>query len=209
VQAKLASEQLVLAAHAAGVVDAVVVNPSGVLGPRDHRLTPATRAILGALHGDPLFLHLCLTHVQDVARGTVLAAQKGKGGQRYLLTGQPQSPAQLRALFSRNAGVRPATFTPPRFLLNFLAGRMEKKARTTGEDAGLTRASLDDVWGKHLAYDSTRARDELGATFVPAEQTLRDTLRWLLFKDAVKPGPAARVRAALGEAAAPEASWVQ
>ncbi len=208
VQAKLAAEKLALAAHKPGTLEVVVVNPSGVFGPLDYRLTPATRGLLGPLHGDPLFLHLCLTHVTDVARGIVLAAQKGVGGQRYLLAGAQQSPKQLQALYIKLAGVKPAAFTPPRFLLNFLAGRMEKKARATGEDAGITKASIDDVWGKHLAYDSTKARTQLGATFLPAEETLKDTLRWLLFVNAIKPGPAAKVRAALGGAAGPDPAWV-
>src|SRR5690348_8595792 len=44
----------------------------------------------------------------------------------------------------------------------------------------LTRAMIDDAVGKHLAYDSTRARTELGATFRPADAVLRDAFRWLL-----------------------------
>lgn len=209
IAAKLAAEKLALAAHQPGVLDVVVVNPSGVFGPWDYRLTPATRAIVGQLQGDPLFLHVCVTHVADVARGIVLAAQRGVGGERYLLTGALQSPTQLQALYQALAGIKPAVFTPPRFLLSFLAGRMEKKALKTGEDPGLTRAALDDVWGKHLAYDSSRARTQLGATFVPARDTIRDTLRWLLFVDALKPAVAARVKAALGEEAAPEAAWTR
>ena len=59
----------------------------------------------------------------------------------------------------------------------------------------------------HLAYDSRHARTDLGATFRPARDVLRDTFRWLLFVDALKPGVAAKVRATLGAAAAADLSW--
>src|SRR5581483_2238912 len=73
-------------------VETVVVNPSGVFGPRDYRITPATRAIVGILQGDPIFFSVCVTDVRDVGAAHVLAATKGKPGRRYLLTGQAVSP---------------------------------------------------------------------------------------------------------------------
>jgi hypothetical protein len=64
-----------------------------------------------------------------------------------------------------------------------------------------------DPVGAHLAYDSRRARAELGATFRPAREVLLDTFRWLLFVGALKPKVAAKVRAALGDRAAPDPGW--
>ena len=205
-RAKIESERLVRAAADEGL-DVVITNPSGVFGPWDYRITPATRAILGLLAGDPAFLHLCVTDVRDVARGHLLAAEKGHRGARYLLTGPVTSPQELRAIFERLAGIKPALFTPPRWLASFLAGRMEKKALRSGDDAPLTRAIVRDNFGKHLVYDSSRARAELGAAFRPAADTFRDALRWLMFRGALSAKSAAKVKAALGEAAAPDAEW--
>lgn len=206
-RAKLAAEELALSRQ--GGPEVVVLNPSGVFGPRDYRLTPATRAIVGLLQGDPAFLGVSLTDVRDVAAAHVLAAGKGKPGQRYLLTGDVLTPAQASALFGEVSGVRPKVFRPPRFLLRFLAGSAEKKARKTGEDAAITRDQVDDVFGKHLAYDSRRARAELGAVFRPAKDVLRDAVRWLLYVDALKPKVAAKVRQAMGAGAAPDPSWTR
>ena len=203
---KIEAEKLALAASD---LDVVVCNPSGVFGPRDYRITPASRAIVGTLQGDPMFLHVCVTDVRDVAAAHVLAATKGQKGRRYLTTGDVLAPKQTAALLSKLAGIKPATFAPPRFLANFLAGRMEKKALASGGDAGLTRAIVKDNLGRHLVYDSSRARTELGATFRPAEAVLRDTIRWLLFVEALAPKTAAKVRAALGDAAAPDADWTR
>jgi len=204
---KIEAERLALQAAKRGEPEVVVVNPSAVFGPRDHRLTPASRAILGLLHGDPAFLHLCVSDVRDVGAAHVLAATKGRSGQRYLIVGEPRSPAEIRDILGRIAGIRPATFTPPRFVLNFLAGRMEKQAARSGGDAPLTRAVLEDTFGRHLVYDGARARTDLGATFRPPEETLRDAIRWLLFVGAVKPKVAARVRKAMGPGAEPDTDW--
>jgi dihydroflavonol-4-reductase len=204
---KIEAERVALKAAEQGDLELVVVNPSAVFGPRDYRLTPATRALVGLLQGDPAFLHICISDVRDVAAAHVLAAQKGRSGRRYLVVGDGKSPAEVRELLGKLAGIRPATFSPPRFVLRFLAGRMEKKAAATGGDAPLTRAILEDNFGRHLLYDGTRAREELGAAFRPAEDVLRDAIRWLLFVNALKPRVAARVRRAMSAAAEPDPGW--
>ncbi len=205
-RAKLEAERLALAADG---VEVVVVNPSGVFGPRDYRLTPATKAIIGLLQGNPAFLAVCFTDVRDVARGHLLAAEKGKPRERYLLTGDALGPEQGAALFGEVTGIRPMVFSPPRFLLRFLAGSAEKKARKTGQDAEVTRDQIDDAFGHHLVYDSRKAKTELGATFRPAKDVLRDAVRWLSYLDALKPKVGVKVRRALGPAVAPDAGWVR
>ncbi len=207
-RSKYAEEQVALTAAASGQ-DVVVTNPSGVFGPRDYRLTPATRGLVGLLQGDPAFFALCFTDVRDVARGHVLAAEKAKSGHRYLLTGELLTPPQLRELFGRVTGIRPSVMMPPKFLLKWLAGSAERRARKTGEDASLTRAVVDDFYGRHLAYDSARSRSELGVTYRPADHVVRDAVRWLLFVDALKPKVAAKVRGTLAAAAAPDGDWLR
>jgi dihydroflavonol-4-reductase len=204
---KIEAERAALKAAQKGDLEVVVVNPSATFGPRDHRLTPASRAIVGLLQGDPSFLHICIADVRDVGAAHVLAAQRGKSGRRYLLVGDAKSPSEVRDTLGKLTGIKPSTFLPPRFILRFVAGRMEKKAAATGGDAPLTRAILEDNWGRHLVYDGTRARTELGARFRSAEDVLRDSIRWLLFVGALKPGVAAKVRRAMGSAADPDADW--
>ena len=207
-RAKLEAEELALSM--AGDVEVVVLNPSGVFGPLDFRLTPATRALIGLLQGDPAFLGVALTDVRDVASAHVLAAWKGVSQQRYLVTGEAFSPAQLAQAFKEVTGIEPTVFRPPRFLLRLLAGSAERKARKTGQDAALTRDQVDDAFGMHLSYDSRRAKSELGANFRPPKTVLRDAVRWLLFVGALKPKVAARIRSVLGaEASAPDTSWRQ
>lgn len=209
IRAKVEQERLALELSRSLGVELVILNPSGVFGPRDYRLTPASRAFIGLLQGDPAFLHICLTDVRDVGRAHVLGLQDGASGERYLITGDNVTPKALSALLGELGGVRPPAFRPPVFLLRFLIGQAEKKARKEGSDPMSTVAALEDLDRGNLAYDSTRSRRELGMTYRDGRGVVRDTLRWLLFMDAFKPKIAAKVRAALGESAAPDSDWTR
>lgn len=208
-QAKIEAERLAIAEAREGGLDVVVVNPSAVVGPRDYRLTPASRALMGLVQGDSSFQGRCPTDVRDVATAHVLAAQRGKSGCRYLLTGLALTPKEVAEVVALVTGIQPPTMRPPRFLLRLLAGQTERKAAKTGQDAALTRAQLVDTYGKHVVYDSSLARDEIHASFRPAEDTLRDAFRWLLFVGALKPSVARKVARTLGDRAAPDRNWVR
>lgn len=207
-KAKVFAEQVALNAAARGQ-DVVVVNPSGVLGPWDYRLTPATRALIGLVQGDPAFLALTLTGVEDVATGHVAAARRGESGQRYLLTGDVLPPAQLSSLLGDVTGIAPTNLLPPKWMLRSVASRAEARAARDGTDAPITKGVVDDVWGRHLAYDSTKARTRLGVVFRSARDVLVDTFRWLLYIDALRPKVAATVAATLGDRAGPAPTWVR
>lgn len=208
IAAKVEQERFALAEATRLGLELLVLNPSGVFGPRDHRLTPATRALVGLLQGDPAFMHLCVTDVRDVARAHVLALQQGTPGQRYLVTGDVLSPKQVSEVVAQTAGIKPPVFRPPGFLLRFIVGRGEKKARAAGIDPPASVASLEDLNGGHLVYDSGRSKRELGMTYRPAKDVLTDSWRWLLHVNALQPKVAAKVRAALGPAAAADPLWV-
>jgi nucleoside-diphosphate-sugar epimerase len=197
IRAKVEQEKVALADDR---VEVVVLNPSGVVGPGDYRITPATRAFVGLLQGDPAFMTLSLTDVRDVAHAHAVAAVRGKARERYLITGDVLGPKELSAAFTKALGFGPKVMTPPRFLVGWLAWWQERKARSSGTDASITRAMLDDAWGRHLAYDSTKSRNELGMTYRPAVDVIRDAATWLLARDALKPSVANRVRSRNGMA---------
>ena len=206
VRGKIEAEKLALAA-AAGGQDVVLLNPSGVFGPRDYRLTPVARALIGLLQGDPAFIGVCFTDVRDVARAFIAAVDKGRRGERYLVTGDALAPAQVAALCAEVAGIKPPTMRPPTWLLKFLVGRMEKKAAASGGDAPASRDAIDDLGKRHLVYDAGKSRRELGMSYRSARDVLADACRWLLHVNALEPKVAAKVRAKLGDRAAPDPDW--
>jgi dihydroflavonol-4-reductase len=203
---KIEAEKLALEA-ARGGLDVVVLNPSGIFGPRDYRLTPATRALMSLAQGDPTFIGVCFTDVRDVARAHLAALERGRPGERYLITGEACTPAQVAALYAEVLGVKPAVMRPPGWLLRFMVRRMEKQAARQGTDAPASVDALEDLGRGHLLYDASKSRRELGMSYRPAREVLTDAFRWLLHVGALKPKVASKVRAKLGEHAAPDPDW--
>ncbi len=190
---KVEAERLVLAAKDS--VDAVVLNPSGVFGPGDYRVTPATRGLIGLLQGDPALFGLHLTDVRDVAEAHLLAVEKGEPGTRTLVVGDAFLPAQLSRLVREVTGIKPAVMRPPMFLLRWVVGRAEKQALAAGTDAAATVDALEDLGHGHLLYDGARSRAVLGLSYRAGRAVLTDAVKWLLDENRLKPKVAAKIRA--------------
>ncbi|HYZ47355.1 MAG TPA: NAD-dependent epimerase/dehydratase family protein, partial [Sphingomonas sp.] len=90
-RSKVLAERQVERLVAERALPAVIVNPSTPIGPRDVKPTPTGRIIVEAASGRmPAYVEsgLNLVHVDDVARGHLLALQRGRIGERYILGGQ-------------------------------------------------------------------------------------------------------------------------
>jgi len=117
---KLAAERIVLAAARDGL-DAVVVNPTTPVGDGDRSPTPTGRMIQGAATGRyraVIATGLNVVDVRDVARGHVLAYERGRAGERYLLGGADLTLQELFAAVAELAG-RPR----PRLRLPYAAAQ--------------------------------------------------------------------------------------
>lgn len=129
---KLAGEKLVLAAVRGGL-DAVVVNPTTPVGPGDVKPTPTGRMIAAVARGKiPAYLAgtgLNVVDVRDVARGHVLAYERGDTGERYLLGGENVSLRELFARIARLAGRR-----PPRIRIPYAVARAAAALRLANQD---------------------------------------------------------------------------
>jgi dihydroflavonol-4-reductase len=159
----------------------VAVCPAFTLGPDDPVGAPANKLIKALISGKLRFTlpvgFGCLD-VRDFANGTILAAQRGHSGQRYLLSGHNVTTNQLLDQAAAIAGVRAPRFEPPRVLVTAIAGAVEIFSKLRGKPAPITRDVLQIV-GRYAWYDTSRARAELGWEPRPLRQTLEDTIRWL------------------------------
>jgi dihydroflavonol-4-reductase len=108
----------------------------------------------------------------------VLAAERGKSGQRYLLNGENVTANQLLQQVASIAGIRVPHFTPPTMLLHGLVRILELVSSIRGKPAPLTREVLQII-GRYAWYDASKARAELGWSSRPLNETLEDTIRWL------------------------------
>ena len=98
-------------------LQAVIVNPSTPIGPRDVRPTPTGRIVVEAASGRmPAFVDtgLNLAHVDDVAEGHIVAVEQGKIGERYILGGENVPLGDMLADIARIVGRRPPTVRLPR-----------------------------------------------------------------------------------------------
>lgn len=158
----------------------VTVNPSTPIGPGDVKPTPTGRIILDAALGRmPAYVDtgLNLVHVDDVARGHVLARDKGRVGERYVLGGVDMSLKQILEAVARLVGRKPPRLRLPRSVVYPVAIASELAARVGG---GEPRVTLDGLRmsRKHMYFSSRKAEAELGYAFRDPEQAIRDALAW-------------------------------
>ena len=167
--------------HAPSNVAVMSVCPAFTFGPDDPVGAPANTLVQAVITRKLRFtlpIGLGALDVRDFASGVVLAAERGRAGERYLLSGENVTVDQLLEQVASIAGVRAPTFTPPLFLLRAAVGALELVSALRGKPAPLTREALQVV-GRYAWYDTSKARKELGWSSRPLSDTLRDTIQWL------------------------------
>jgi dihydroflavonol-4-reductase len=175
-RAKRDAEQAAKEAIAAGL-PLIRLYPGLCLGPND--LTRSSSAAIDAwLNGRmPAIITgggICLMDVRDAAAAHVAAMQLGQPGEPYLATGHNVTLTELYSRLQALTGRRPPPLHLPPTLGVPLAGLAERAGILPAFDRAQAR-----LMGHHWWYDSTRAVRELGVTFRPLDETLRDTVDWL------------------------------
>jgi dihydroflavonol-4-reductase len=179
-QSKYQAERLVRELVAEVGLPAVIVNPSTPVGPRDIKPTPTGRIIVEAASGRmPAYVDtgLNLVHVDDVAAGHLLAFERGRIGERYVLGGDDFTLAEMLGQIAGLTG-RPAPRvripTAPLFPLAIAA---ETIARITHKEPFITCDGLR-MARKRMFFASTKAERELGYRHRPALAGLSDAVAW-------------------------------
>jgi len=159
---------------------AVIVSPTTPIGPRDIRPTPTGRILLDAARGRiPAFVDtgLNFVHVDDVAAGHLLAFERGRIGERYILGGENLSLQDLLGTVAGLTGRRSPRIRLPRAPLFPLAFGAEAFARFTGREPLLTLDGLR-MSRYRMFFTSDKAERELGYRSRPYQDGVRDALAW-------------------------------
>jgi dihydroflavonol-4-reductase len=146
----------------------------------DIKTTTTARIIEEAASGrTPAFVDtgLNLAHVDDVAEGHVLALEKGRIGESYILGGENVSLREMLAVIAEIAARSPPRFRLARAPLFPLAFASEMVARLTGKEPFLTRDALR-MAGHHMFFTSERAQRDLGYRARPYRAALEDAIAW-------------------------------
>jgi dihydroflavonol-4-reductase len=180
-RSKFLAEQAVRALVAESGLPVVIVNPSAPVGPADARPTPTGRVLLEAARGRiPAYVDtgLNLVHVDDVAEGHLLAFERGRIGERYILGGDNLPLGEMLAQIANLVGRRPPRLRlPPRALLP-VAVIAEAIARLGIGGEPLVTADGVRMARKPMYFTSAKAERELGYRSRPAVEGLRDAIDW-------------------------------
>jgi dihydroflavonol-4-reductase len=179
-RSKVVAERLVERMVRDEKLPAVIVNPSTPIGPNDVRPTPTGRIIIEAAMGRmPAFVDtgLNLVHVDDVAAGHVLALERGRVGESYILGGQNATLEQMLGVIAPLAGRRSPRIRLPRRLLFPLAYATQAVARLTGREPLLTVDALK-MAKYRMFFRSAKAERELGYSARPYAQGVADAVAW-------------------------------
>ena len=178
-RSKYDAEHAVRGLAAAGQ-DIVIVNPAAPVGPGDIKPTPTGKMILDAARGRmPAYVDtgLNIVHVDDVAAGHLLALERGRSGESYILGGDNLMLRELVTMIAQQAGRAPPRIRLPIGPLMPLAAAMERVAGLTGRAPLMTREMLK-MARKTMFYSSGKAQAELGYTSRPAAAAVADALAW-------------------------------
>ena len=173
-------------------LDLVIVNPTAPIGPWDPKPTPTGRIVLDFIKGRmPAYIDtgMNVADVRDVARGHILAFEKGRTGERYILGNRNLTLKELFQALGSAAGMPVPRFKLPYGLAITLAHVDQLlSVKLLSKQPRIPLAGVR--MARHPMYfDSSKAVSELGMPQTPIETALSDAVSWF------------RSRASLGVAA--------
>jgi dihydroflavonol-4-reductase len=168
----------------------VIVNPSAPVGPRDVKPTPTGKVIVDFLNRQmPAYLDTGLNwvHVRDVAIGHILAAEKGRIGERYIL-GNAEGNWSMKDAFAVLQAVTgmPAPKMQVPYLVALTAAHVDETiSRFTGKPPKAPLAGVRMAKYK-MFFNPAKAIRELGLPQTSAKQALTDAVEWFRVNGYVK-----------------------
>ena len=166
-----------------GSLDAVIACPTGVIGPYDYRRSEMGTIILDCIHSKVQWLihgAYDFVDVRDVARGLLLAGEKGRCGETYILSGERMTYARLAETVHSILGLHPKIHIPiPMDVARFAAFFAPFYYRLSHTRPLLTSYALHTLWSNSF-ISSLKAQQELGYQPRPLKDSLADTIHWFL-----------------------------
>jgi dihydroflavonol-4-reductase len=181
---------LKLASAEGGNSPVVIVNPSAPIGPYDAKPTPTGRIVLDYLNRKmPAYLDTGLNwvHVRDVAIGHILAAEKGRIGERYILgnANGNWTMHETFAVLNEITGIPAPRLQIPYGVAFLTACVDETLSRVTGNPPRAPMAGVR-MAGDKMFFNPAKAVRELGLPQTPPRQALADAVEWFRSNGYVK-----------------------
>ncbi|NDJ17097.1 NAD-dependent epimerase/dehydratase family protein [Myxacorys almedinensis A] len=174
---KYAAQQLVDRAAATGF-PVVSVLPSGIFGSDDPHFKPVLDSFLkgrlklwaggGRITG--------IVHVDDLAEAMILAAERGRSGDYYIISAGDLSTREMFEIFSQETQIPPPRDAPEP-LVRVVASVLDRVGRTFAWQPPIDNERVHYVYDRCVRVDAKKARQELGWTPRSPEETLRSLVR--------------------------------
>jgi dihydroflavonol-4-reductase len=165
-------------------LNAVVVNPSVIIGERDIHFHGGQ--LIRDVYRKKIFYYVAggmnIVYVGDVVRGHIAAAERGRSGERYILSGENRTHKEILSTIAEVVGGIKPLFRIPRPSVRMIAGVAEGVAAVFGRRPWITRELLA---GSHLQYHFSckKAETELGYTHTPFRSAVEKTFAWYRSND--------------------------
>jgi len=176
-------------------LDAVIVHPTGVIGPFDFRISEMGQLVLDFIRGK-LKAYMDgaydFADVRDVARGLALAGKQGRKGESYILSGERVSIKHIMEILEETSGIRAPSFKVPAWLAH-TAGKLAPIYYRIIRSKPLFTDYSVDVLRSNSWVSSEKARVELGYVARSVRESICDSVAW--FRQNLSPaqlGPAVR-----------------
>lgn len=177
---KWLAEELVRERVAAGQ-DITMVNPTGIIGPRDINWISGS-ILREAAHGKiPVIPQggVNFVAVQDVVYGHIAAVEKGRAGERYIIGGENLTNRQTIELACEVVGAKAPRFTQPRWTIPIAAAALDLVTIIVGPKLPLSGEQMR-MTNEFLWFDSSKAQRELGLPVpcTPVRTALQECYEW-------------------------------
>ncbi len=176
---KAQATRVVLEAAAEGL-DAVVVCPTGVIGPHDYKRSEMGQLFIGFARGlvsayvDGAY---DFVDVRDVAEGLIAACERGRRGEVYILSGELITVKELVKVLAQITRRPAPRLRAPAWLADLAAALATPIAKLLGERPVFTRESLITLRSNPLATHAKATR-ELGWVPRPIRRSIADAIDW-------------------------------
>jgi dihydroflavonol-4-reductase len=161
-------------------LNAVILNPTAVIGPFDYQRSLLGQALLKIYQNKLPFLisgGYNWVDVRDVVSASIHAIESGRKGEKYILSGQFCSLQELSAMVSKISGCK-IPLTVPVSLARLACPFFKVYSSITNTEPLYTYQSLEMLANSPVNISNEKARKELGYEPRSLEQTLRDTFDW-------------------------------
>ena len=167
----------------------VIVQPGAVYGPGDQSLVHDTlvQYLRGQLPIMPQGAAYCWAHVEDTARGHVLAMEKGRPGETYIIAGPVHTFVEVLQLAEEITGIPAPRIQAHPGLLRGLAVLMDLVGRAAPLPPSYTGEGLRSTAGATYLGSNEKAKRELGFTVRPLREGLRETLLYEMAQLGIQP----------------------